>query len=123
MTGVHTTTITETYLRHAVYRVCTAGGLAPSSWHTLRHTYATHAERFGVSSWALQAWLGHSSITMTEKYVTLANRLGEIIPDHVVYAGSARSRAARAGDAGRPLRRSICNAIATGRGHRRKRQR
>lgn len=49
--------VTETYLKHVVYKVCSDAGLAPASWHALRHTYATHAARFGVNSWALQSWL------------------------------------------------------------------
>jgi len=87
--------VTETYLKHAVYRVCEAAGVAPSSWHTLRHTYATHAARFGVSSWTLQSWLGHSSVTMTEKYVTLASRLGEAVPAFVTAAGKNQPDADR----------------------------
>jgi len=63
--------------------------------HALRHTYATHAARFGVSSWTLQSWLGHSSVTMTEKYVTLASRLGEAVPAFVTAAGKNQPDADR----------------------------
>lgn len=61
--------IGETALKHGVYRVCRRAGLPDRSWHALRHTFATHAARFGVNPWRLQAWLGHSTLTMTMRYV------------------------------------------------------
>ena len=61
--------VAEAALKDGVYRVCRQAGLPERSWHTLRHTFATHAARFGVNPWRLQAWLGHSTITMTLRYV------------------------------------------------------
>ena len=41
-------------------------------WHTLRHTFGTHAARFGVNPWRLQTWLGHKRIDETMLYVHVA---------------------------------------------------
>jgi integrase len=61
--------VAEAALKHGIYRVCRRAKLPGRSWHTLRHTFATHAARFGVNPWRLQAWLGHSTIDMTMRYV------------------------------------------------------
>lgn len=59
------------------------------SWHTLRHTFATHAARFGVNPWRLQAWLGHSTITMTMRYVHHVEEHHRSIPEGILAAGNA----------------------------------
>jgi hypothetical protein len=41
-------------------------------FHTLRHTFGTHAALFGVNPWWLQAWLGHKRIDETMLYVHVA---------------------------------------------------
>ena len=41
-------------------------------WHTLRHTFGTHAALFGVNPWRLQTWLGHKRIDETMLYVHVA---------------------------------------------------
>jgi hypothetical protein len=64
----------EAALKHGVYRMCKKAGLRERSWHSARHTFATHAARFGVNPWRLQAWLGHSTIAMTMRYVHRAVR-------------------------------------------------
>lgn len=50
---------------------CKALGFAPFSAHELRHTFATTCLRNGVDLRTLQVWLGHRSITTTEKYLHL----------------------------------------------------
>ena len=45
----------------------------PYGLHALRHYYATEAVRHGVTPFALQRILGHSSIDITMKYVNLVN--------------------------------------------------
>jgi integrase len=83
--------VVEGVLKHGVYRVCERAKLPARSWHSYRHTYATHAARFGVNSWTLQSWLGHSSVTMTERYVTLGKNHLEGVPAEVTEAGTAFS--------------------------------
>ena len=56
------------------------------SWHSHRHTFATHAARFGVNPWRLQAWLGHWSISMTMRYVHHVEEHHRPIPDEVLSA-------------------------------------
>ena len=40
--------------------------------HALRHTYGRHCILQGVPVNVLQQWLGHSTLTMTMRYVHLA---------------------------------------------------
>ena len=74
---------------HRAYRICRLASLPERSWHVLRHTFATHAAQFGVNPWRLQAWLGHSSITMTMRYVHHAETHRRAIPNEVLLAGAA----------------------------------
>jgi hypothetical protein len=84
--GAH---VAEAVLKHGVYRVCRRAGLPGRSWHTLRHTFATHAARFGVNPWRLQAWLGHSTISMTMRYVHHVEEHHRPIPNDILAAGNA----------------------------------
>jgi integrase len=83
--GAH---VAEAALKHGVYRVCRRAGLPGRSWHTLRHTFATHAARFGVNPWRLQAWLGHSTISMTMRYVHHVEEHHRPIPNDILTAGN-----------------------------------
>lgn len=51
--------------RNTVTRV----GLQKVSPHTLRHSFATRCIEAGISLRVLQKWLGHHSLTVTERYV------------------------------------------------------
>jgi hypothetical protein len=61
------------------------------SWHSLRHSFATHAARFGVNPWRLQAWLGHSTINMTMRYVHHVEEHHRPVPEEILAAGNASS--------------------------------
>ncbi|MFT3695812.1 MAG: site-specific integrase [Kofleriaceae bacterium] len=56
----------------AIARVCRLAGLPEHAWHTLRHSFGTHAALFGVNPWRLQTWLGHKRIDETMLYVHVA---------------------------------------------------
>ena len=47
-------------------------GIKNFRWHELRHTFASRLVNSGVSLYAVQAFLGHSSIKVTERYSHLA---------------------------------------------------
>jgi integrase len=81
--------VAEAALKHGIYGVCRGAGLPGRSWHALRHTFATHAARFGTNPWRLQAWLGHSTITMTMRYVHHVEDHHRPIPDDILAAGNA----------------------------------
>jgi integrase len=79
--------ITEGRLKgHGIYRVCRLAGLPERSWHALRHSYATHAALLGVNPWRLQAWLGHTSIGQTMRYVSHAEQHRRPIPGDMLDA-------------------------------------
>ena len=52
-------------------------------WHTLRHSYGTHAALFNVNPWRLQAWLGHKRIDETMLYVHVAEAHAREWPESV----------------------------------------
>ncbi len=71
---------------HATYRVCDQAGLPNRGWHVLRHSFGTHAARFGVNPWQLMEWMGHKRIDETMGYVHIAER-HRSIPAELVAAG------------------------------------
>jgi hypothetical protein len=60
--------------------------MPPRGWHTLRHSYGTHAARFGVNPWQLMEWMGHKRIDETMGYVHVAGR-HRALPNELVAAG------------------------------------
>jgi integrase len=87
--GVDGLPVLETALKHGIYRLCRRAGLQERSWHALRHTFATHAASFGVNPWRLQAWLGHTTINMTLRYVHHIAEHRRPIPNDILAAGNA----------------------------------
>jgi len=67
----------------AIQRICRKAGLPVRHWHTLRHTFGTHAALFGVNPWRLQAWLGHKRIDETMLYVHVAEAHHRELPEIV----------------------------------------
>lgn len=52
--------------------VCVGAGLRSVGWHTLRHTFASQLAMQGAPLHAVQALLGHSTITTTMRYAHVA---------------------------------------------------
>jgi len=46
-------------------------------FHDLRHTFGTLLARAGVTGFDIQAWMGHSSYTTTQRYLHHAPRTGD----------------------------------------------
>ena len=55
-----------------LWRLCRRAGMQKFGWHRLRHTFASHLVIKGVPLYHIQKLLGHSTITMTERYAHLA---------------------------------------------------
>jgi integrase len=64
--------MTDRQTAEASYKICRRAGLPERGWHTLRHTFGTHAAMFGANPWRLQAWMGHKRIDETMRYVHVA---------------------------------------------------
>ena len=64
-------------------RICRRAGLPVRYWHTLRHSFGTHAALFGVNPWRLQTWMGHKRIDETMLYVHVAEAHAREFPDCV----------------------------------------
>jgi integrase len=62
--------------RHFVVKVydpaLKAAGITDTTWHTLRHTFASRAVMAGVDIRTVQELMGHSTITMTMRYAHLS---------------------------------------------------
>jgi integrase len=74
---------TDSEARRAIERICRRAGLPVRQWHTLRHTFGTHAALFGVNPWRLQTWLGHKRIDETMLYVHVAEAHAREWPEPV----------------------------------------
>lgn len=61
----------------AFCRARDAAGAPPLRFHDLRHTFGTMLARAGVTGFDIQAWMGHSSYTTTQRYLHHAPRHGD----------------------------------------------
>lgn len=52
--------------------ICTGFGWNDLTVHSLRHTYSTRADKYGVGAFAQKALLGHTKLSMTERYTHLS---------------------------------------------------
>jgi len=99
----------ENQVKNLLYRICRKAGLPERGWHSLRHTFGTHAALFGVNPWKLMTWLGHKAMTETLRYVhvaevhrrdlpqeILAEAHGELEPDRRIIKLLGARRLARA---------------------------
>jgi len=76
---------------HAMARICRKAGLPVRYWHTLRHSFGTHAALFGVNPWKLQTWMGHKRVDETMLYVHVAESHRREIPAVILAAGNAET--------------------------------
>jgi integrase len=74
-----------------ILRICRRAGLPEKRWHTLRHTFGTHAALFGVNPWRLQSWMGHKRIDETMIYVHVAENHRREIPQPILDAAEAEA--------------------------------
>jgi integrase/recombinase XerD len=72
-------------------KLCEAVGIkgVRCNWHTLRHTFATHYLRKGGDLLRLQASLGHSQLSMTQRYVHIATADLAAVHDGLSLVGTA----------------------------------
>ncbi len=71
-----------------ISRICRRAGLPVRGWHSLRHSFGTHAALFGVNPWRLQTWMGHKRIDETMLYVHVAESHPRELPDAVQLAAA-----------------------------------
>lgn len=64
--------LNHSWLSYHLDKLCRSADLRRISWHTLRHTFASHLAMKGVPLNAVQALLGHSTIVMTMRYSHVA---------------------------------------------------
>lgn len=60
-----------------LWAVIRRAGLRRVRWHDLRHTFASQAVIVGVPVTQVQAWMGHSTITITDEVRAPGTGLGE----------------------------------------------
>lgn len=61
--------VSESHLLKELHAACDAAKVARCGLHDLRRAFATEASRAGVPLSVIAAWLGHSDVRTTEKYI------------------------------------------------------
>ena len=64
--------LTKGETKHPLKRACKRAGLRQIGWHVLRHTFASHLVMRKAPIKAVQELMGHSTVTMTERYAHLS---------------------------------------------------
>jgi integrase len=80
------TAMSDNQTKYHCYRICRAAGLPEQGWHTLRHSYGTHAAMFGANPWKLMQWMGHKRIDETMLYVHFAEAHLRPLPEALLAA-------------------------------------
>lgn len=52
--------------------LCRRAGPREIGWHVLRHTFCSHLAMMGVAAQTIQKLAGHSSLSVTERYMHLS---------------------------------------------------
>jgi site-specific recombinase XerC len=60
-------------LHERLWTACRRAGLRNIRWHDLRHSFGSQLAAAGVPLRQVQEWMGHSTITMTMRYMHLAS--------------------------------------------------
>ncbi len=79
----------ENQVKNLSYRICRKAGLPERGWHSLRHTFGTHAALFGVNPWRLMTWMGHKRIEQTLRYVHMAGSHMRELPPALLQAAAS----------------------------------
>ncbi|CDH46996.1 tyrosine-type recombinase/integrase [Candidatus Contendibacter odensensis] len=77
-------------VRTALARACQRAGIRVITPHLLRHTCASWLAQRGVPLYNIRLWLGHSTLSVTERYAHLA-------PEHLVDCVAALSSQTKSG--------------------------
>lgn len=64
--GTH---LSKNQARRAIQRACKKAGLDPTSWHPLRHSYASHLGQRNAPFKFIQESMGHSTAEITAHYM------------------------------------------------------
>ena len=83
-------------LMHTVHRVAKQAGLQGVTFHTLRHTFASHAVMAGVDLYTLAKLLGHRDLAQVQRYAHLT-------PAHLQAATNQAATAIFADQVPRPM--------------------
>ena len=69
------TPLSDAMMTRAMRRACPRLGIRHVSWHVLRHSVASYLAWEGHPMLTIQTLLGHSSVSMTERYTHLSSTL------------------------------------------------
>lgn len=82
---------------------CKTAKIHNVSLHTLRHTCASRLVQAGVSLYVVKEWLGHSSITVTERYAHLAPKSFEAAVEALSGGAAVEPEVAHRGAGSQPF--------------------
>jgi integrase len=83
--GTH---LSKNQARRAIQRACKAAGIPPTSWHQLRHSYASHLGMLNAPFKAIQEFMGHTTAEMTAHYMHLDPEVGREVARLLDLSGS-----------------------------------